>query len=311
MNTSKDFKPNDIVYFLRDHGYKRDISYGIVNDIYSDGIVVDLLEPRDLRLVQGIPIKEWKIDPHKYKLPKGWTYHTILFSYEYSEPRSEFQAKIDSIDIKDPNAISQAISDNLLVRSIENDRGYIDTDIEKDGYYLRKKYDNNLPRICSLTIPPHLLYHTYSEAEAKKKEYDDELTRQANLTDEEWSIEQIDKTIDTFAYLYGISDKTKQAYRKRLLELDNIADVETRIYGGAIQYKYWKKQRWNTIECSSSEIFTIKSFDEAVEETEKIFEKFNIKMSIPAHLKSTEQLLLWRLETITKHAEKIERSITQ
>ena len=131
------------------------------------------------------------------------------------------------------------------------------------------------------------------------------------MTDEEWSIEQIDKTIDTFAYLYGISDKTKQAYRKRLLELDNIADVETRIYGGAIQYKYWKKQRWNTIECSSSKIFTIKSFDEAVEETEKIFEKFNIKMSIPAHIKSTEQLLLWRLETITKHAEKIERSITQ
>jgi hypothetical protein len=30
--------------------------------------------------------------------------------------------------------------------------------------------------------------------------------------------------------------------------MSNIEDIETRIYGGEIQWRYWKNKKWNNIE---------------------------------------------------------------
>jgi hypothetical protein len=35
---------------------------------------------------------------------------------------------------------------------------------------------------------------------------------------------------------------------KRLLELKNVEDIETRVYDGGVQWKYWKNKRWKKLE---------------------------------------------------------------
>ena len=75
-----------------------------------------------------------------------------------------------------------------------------------------------------------------------------EFERQANLTDLEWSIEQIDKDINRWAYMYGISSDEKERFRERLMSIDNLENVETRISGGTVQCKYVSKKRWMSVE---------------------------------------------------------------
>lgn len=74
-----------------------------------------------------------------------------------------------------------------------------------------------------------------------KKEHDAyyaELERQSALSDLEWSIEQIDKTLDRWKGLSGATDKEVQNYREWLLGMKRVEDLETRISGGCLQWKY-------------------------------------------------------------------------
>lgn len=75
-----------------------------------------------------------------------------------------------------------------------------------------------------------------------------ELKRQANLSDLEWSIEQIDKVIDRWAITYDISTEEKTKCRERIMCIDKLENVETRVSGGMVQWKYEDKKRWMTVE---------------------------------------------------------------
>ena len=45
-----------------------------------------------------------------------------------------------------------------------------------------------------------------------------------------------------------VSDNEIQQYREWLLNMSNVEDIETRIFNGNVQWKYWTKKRWNYIE---------------------------------------------------------------
>ena len=92
------------------------------------------------------------------------------------------------------------------------------------------------------------MYFTYEEA---KKEVEDnivEFNRQANLSDYDWSVEQIDKTLGFWKHLSGSTDNEVKHYRDWLLGMSNVEDIEVRLFGGNIQWKYWKNKRWMNIE---------------------------------------------------------------
>lgn len=44
------------------------------------------------------------------------------------------------------------------------------------------------------------------------------------------------------------SDKEVKAYRNWLLGMKGVENIETRLRGNEIQWKYWKNTRWNYIE---------------------------------------------------------------
>ena len=48
--------------------------------------------------------------------------------------------------------------------------------------------------------------------------------------------------------LSGSSENEVKQYRDWLLGMKNVEDIEVRLSGGNIQWKYWKNKRWMNIE---------------------------------------------------------------
>ena len=165
----KRFNQGDIVYWCHNTNGRYIVKYGMVDEQFSDAVVIDYLVPRERRFVNGIPIDEFDSET-KYK-------------------------NIDHVSIR-----------------------------------------------------PDKVYFTYETAFEEADKLNKEIKRQASLTDYEWSVEQIEKTLWRWKTLSGLSEEEMNMYKEWLLHMENVEDIETRIYGGQIQWKYADKKRWNYIE---------------------------------------------------------------
>lgn len=243
-----DFKKDEIVYFVWRDGNDLTVRYGIVDEVYSDAIRVDFLGVRENRLVNGVPIMEFESDKKFKKLPKGWSYDTQLHEITFEEyEHPEVKIDLHDVSIKDHAAIKRAYDYGYIVKEEDKFWGVIEEEITKEGYKTVKRYPADRYHICSSTLFRGRLYYTYDEAKKIVDDYYTELERQANLSDEEWSIEQIDKTLDHWKAVYDVPEDKVKAYQDALMKLDRIDEVEVRIYGNAIQWKREKNKRWNNI----------------------------------------------------------------
>ena len=249
MKPSKTFKDGDIVYWCHQCGHKYTVRFGMVNTLYSypRAIYVDYLVPRERRIVNGIPIDEFQPETRYQKLPKGWTYDTQLYQITYDELSEEEK----DIDITNPNAIKDAYTKGYIVKKENVFCGYVDEDITKDGYRLIKKYySNNEDAIYSTTLIPSNLYLTYQEALEIVEKHTAVFYQQAEMSEYDWSVKEINKTLEHYKVLAQCSDREIQRYRDWILKLDKIEDIETRVFQRCVQWKHLKNQRWNTIELS-------------------------------------------------------------
>lgn len=243
---SKRFNTGDIVYWCNRTGHKFSVRWGRVDEQFNRSLVyIDYLSPKETRLVDDVPIDEFKSESRYKKLPKGWSYDTELYKIT-NEPFGE-DISIDDVykaDLRNPETVKSLYDKGLLVEKSKIFDGEIDADITKQGYRIVKKSVRWKHNIVSLSINADKLYYTYDEA---KKEVDAniaEFKRQSELSEYDWSVEQIDNTLNRCS----ISDKDKQEYRDWLLELDRVEDIEVRLYSGDIQWKYWKNKKWRNIE---------------------------------------------------------------
>ena len=91
------FKKGDLVYFINRGGLFTPyyyVDWGIVEDVYAETYGLKLYELRDVRAIDGIPIKDYNFESIKWrKLPKGWSYYTPLFRLtdEMSDDESEWR----------------------------------------------------------------------------------------------------------------------------------------------------------------------------------------------------------------------------
>lgn len=242
----KRFNPGDIVYWCHQNGHEYSVHYGMVDEQFSDAICIDYLAPRERRRIDGVPIDEFKDEQRYRKLPKGWTYNTRLFEITY-DPLTEEEIAF-SIDITNPESIKSAYDKGFLVKDSTIYNGNIEAEITKDGFRIVKKYPMWQHHIDHVSVRPDKVYFTYEEA---KKEVDDniaEFHRQASLSDYDWSVEQIDKTLNRYKIMNDATDKEAKQYRDWLLAMDNVEDIETRLWNGQIQWRYWKNKKWNYIE---------------------------------------------------------------
>lgn len=242
----KRFNQGDIVYWCHQRGHEYSVHYGMVDEQFSDAVCIDYIVPRERRLVDGVPINEFESEQRYRKLPKGWSYDTKLFEITY-EPLTADEIAF-KIDITNPETLKSAYEKGYLVKDNSIFHGQIEDEITKDGFRIVKKYPRDLHHIDHTSVRPDKVYFTYEEA---KKEVEDniaEFHRQASLSDYDWSVEQIDKTLNLWKSLSGASENEVKQYRDWLLSMSNVEDIEVRLSGGNIQWKYWKNKRWMNIE---------------------------------------------------------------
>lgn len=250
MNTEinrHQFPIGSVVYFVEMNKYlhRYTVQYGIVEENYTREIAVQLYEPKDARRVNGIPIKEFPNTTKWYKLPKNWSWDTKLFEVTTDAPPAEMlDLKMNRI-----NDIFKAIDMEYLVKVQENEHCTVESEIDnKYGYRIRKRlpsYGEHYPYYISL--PLHKAYKTYEEAKNWIEKYEKECKRISELSDYDWSVEQIDHNLDRMEKIFALTKEKKQEYRDFLLNHDDVENIEVRIFNGHLEWKYCKNKTWMTI----------------------------------------------------------------
>lgn len=244
----KNFEMGQIVFFVKD--FNKAIDWGVVEEIYGDGYGLALYEPIDDRMIEGIPIDEYNFNQKPRKLPKGWSWDTDLVHMTIN-PDIAKQKESEPYNYN-PSTLQHLIDIGLLVRP--NSQwlfSTVEADITKDGYTIIRKSKSSLmdsrERPNYAIVPFHRIYSTAEEAQSIVKKTYEELKRQSELSDYDWSVEQIDKSLNQYAYVKNIDDKEKQAIRDFILSQKNVEDIEVRGISEGFQWKYWKNKRWNTV----------------------------------------------------------------
>ena len=238
---TKSVKPGDVVYWVNRNGGDVTVKFGIVDDVFTDGVWVNFISPKERRMIDGVPLEHFISETRWRKLPKGWTYNTELFKITYRDP-------IEPIKISDKEGIKAAYQRGDLVLDSTLFWGNVEAVIDRNaGFRVVLKYPMWKTHSSSTSLRYDEVFTEYEDAEKKAEELRVEFRRQCNLTDEEWAIEQITKDVKRWKYFTGASDEDANRILAFFAELDNIVDVETRISGVDLQWKYWKKKKWHDV----------------------------------------------------------------
>lgn len=245
----KRFKKGDVVYWCSmSERCRYEVKFGMVDEQFSDAVCIDFLSLRETRLVDGVPINDFVSEQRERKLPKGWSWNTKLFEITYEDKSKEETDFLKNAKINNPEDIKTAYQKGYLVKDETKFWGHIDTEISKDGFRVVKKYPYYEHHCSHTSVRPDKVYFTYEEAEKERDAYYAELKRQSELSDLEWSVEQIEKTLDRWKGISSATDSEVQKYREWLLGMRKVEDLETRISGGCLQWKYWDKKKWHYID---------------------------------------------------------------
>lgn len=241
----KEIAKGDVVYFLgTNRQHEKTIKFGIVEEHYTNEICLQLYDVCERRMIDGLPVEQIDFPTKWKKLPKGWTWNTELFKMS-SRP---FPSGAEGLKINNPADILKGIEQGLYVKVQSLDYGHFETIIDKEkGWRIERRYSNEEYNCPYLSIRFHDVYRTYEQAQAVLDEEMAELKRQSELSEYDWTVEKIDDKLDFWAYANNISDEEKQRYRDWIFSLDRVEDVEVRMFGNNIQWKYWKNSRWMNI----------------------------------------------------------------
>ena len=261
----KRFEYGQVVYYIgtdRNTG-RQIVCWGTVIEHYAGEIAIQKYDSADCRTVHSdynkelggyTPVSQMPSVTKWMKLPKKWSWDTKLFKIDHTNIPAGFDKykggfpsplmvryAADAGTLS-PEQILEAIQDGVLVRWDQIDHCELESEVTKVGWRIRKVYRDM--RSGHISVPHYQVYDTLEEAKAVVDAYDAELERQSNLSDKDWSIEEINRTVDRWAQIYTIPEDEREAVRERILSLDNIEDVETRVANGGIEWKYWKNKRW-------------------------------------------------------------------
>jgi len=243
------FQSGDVVYWVERHRqppYEYYIDYGIVDEEFSDAVCVERLHIRDHRFIDNIPYNDFPQFTHWKKLPKGWTYNTQLFEMEWRS--SKDWSALGNLKINKPEDIKTAFEQGVLIYLKDYDQTVPHAEIDKKlGWRIRKEHDDSIYVYPYVSLQKDNAFETYAEAKAMIDAQEAEWKRQSELTDEEWSVEQIDHDLQRWAKIYSKSPEEVQKVRDFLLGMDKVEDIETRVFGGDFQWKYWKNKKWRTV----------------------------------------------------------------
>ena len=239
---------------------KRKVFFGIVEEHCAKEICLQLIEPKDIRLFNGTPIIDLPKVSEWIPLPKG---RERVDCDTINVTTSEV---LDlNIDIKNPQAILDAYHSSILVNIQDQEswaniraEDWHDYNFHGEGklsgklapertYRMLKEFSLHMYHPYYKVLPFFDVYATYNEAKMVADTINVENKRKTNLSPYDYSVEEIDKTLDLFCGYKFYDEELKTAIRKKLLSLDNVEDLHTRIYGDQLQYRYEKQKSWKNV----------------------------------------------------------------
>lgn len=241
----------DIVYFVINNGFnfQPKVNWGVVGDITGNNYVIEMQEIAQKIFIDGVCADKITIPSKWKKLPKDWTYSTKLANIEVKiDP--DVLKKVGGIVpfMNDKKGLEEAIRVGLLVPYAPI--SMITTEIDKNkGWRLTHSLTQNINTIkCGrYYINEKDIYTECEGAQKVVAAHIAECERQANLSEYDWSVEQIDTTLSHWKCLYHDSDEHIAKIREYLLSLPNVEDIEIRVANGNIEWKYWKNKKWGGV----------------------------------------------------------------
>ena len=236
-----------VVFFVKKKEPKWTIGFGTIEEHYTHEICIQLYDFMDTRFINGVPYEKFETPTHWKKIPKDFFKKENYDFFQLTvEPLPEIAKHLNPYKAED---IATAIKEGIYVKVQDRDYSHIEVDYCRgnSGYRLVRSYFNEPHHPYHISLPVGEVFKTYEGAQKLIDVHRAEWKRVASLTDLEWSIEQIDNTINRWAYFDNISERNKIAVRERIMNFDNLENVEVRIADGHIQWRYYGRKRWNTI----------------------------------------------------------------
>lgn len=231
-------------YMMYGNGIRKYVNFGTIDFHYPGAVKLNLYSPPIRKAIDGVPVEKIHFPTPFKKLPKKWSYDTELYKVTDIPLPPAVVEESKHLSMKKVEDIKRAIEIGCLVDRKEIDYGRIETNISNgDGWQIVKRYNTFTEPLRNISKQTWEVYQTYEEAEEAIAEETRQLQIEANMSDEEWSIYQIDRTLSKIS----MPETDREKYRSFLLSLDKIEDVVIRLSGGAIQWKYDGNKRWNNI----------------------------------------------------------------
>lgn len=268
----------DIVYFYSiGNSYNSNIWFGVLKDICTDGVILELYSPDLKPLVKINEIEyEWQKAPDKtepIKLPKSGKKRSEILNdslkpqkyYSDINFAKELQTLFFSKEfLSNKETILKAIKEKNIIPNSKIEWTYYEAFFPDNNTLIyAKKYPSYQSRYYAFqtnerTLSWDKIFLTYEEISQYALEIELECARKKSLTDSESVKEEVatyvTKYIDLYLRLKDI-DLCKEIHEKIMESIDKLLkklkidwyDFEIRLYSGNLQYKKAGNVKWNNL----------------------------------------------------------------
>lgn len=257
-----DAKVDDIVYWVErspSAAIKRKlrVQCGIITEIYPDCYIAN-----HLHIAEYITFKlydeeaeklftdnkswheyfknvSWRKYPSKKELPDG----ASLFTFSRNPLYQLTNEKLP--DMKDRQAVKKAYESGIICK--RNDViGYAScpySEIDKGSWkpILTSNYESD-----NTTLIKSLTFSAWEEAEKLKDCIEHEYDWVASLSDEQYTLLEMDKALNKFVRDGGLESDARRI-ASFMLRRKNLVDMEFRIINGKFQWRTYDNKKWNNV----------------------------------------------------------------
>lgn len=235
------------VYFIENRGMDPVIKFGIVSDLWEERgfyhYAVDFLSIKEPRYIKGIPFDEftnteWRKIPKELR-DKAYTIQPDVVWRLKPEERALLQTSF----IDNPRDIERLYKAGLLVSKEKISTAHIEVELNRSNEYRIVKiqhewtYDYGKDKRTGVILEACKLYEAYSKAKEEKERIEAKYKAERALSDYEWSVREIDKVLRLLH-----DDTLAKEYRRILLSMANVDDIEIKKIGNIIYYRYFSKK---------------------------------------------------------------------
>lgn len=230
------YKKDDLVYFI--DNYRR-VSFGLIDDYDKENNYYYI---STLTFVLSY-LQEVKNNKKlKQMIGKRIGYNDTFTEEDFNRIIRYTYEEISKIKFY-PNKrrdVLNLVRNEILIR--ERECIYLAKEgVERVGFggifyngeeYVRKEYK------IVFRIKPKDIFMTYEETQEELNKRKAEIERINNLSDYEYSVEEINKTLDKFC------SKRRKVYSNIIFKMNNLENIETRVFCNRLQYRYGFYQDW-------------------------------------------------------------------